>query len=83
MRVCLLFPGQGAQYPKMGLDLRDASPKVRDLFQLASDAAGFDVGRTLSAGTAEELAATDKAQTLITLVNLSAAAVLRRFPSGV
>jgi len=76
MRVCLLFPGQGAQYPKMGLDLRDASPKVRDLFQLASDAAGFDVGRTLSAGTAEELAATDKAQTLITLVNLSAAAVL-------
>jgi [acyl-carrier-protein] S-malonyltransferase len=76
MRTCLLFPGQGAQYPKMGMDLWEASPKVRDLFQLASDAAGFDVKRTLSEGTAEELAATDKAQILITLVDLSAAAVL-------
>jgi [acyl-carrier-protein] S-malonyltransferase len=76
MRTCLLFPGQGAQYPKMGMDLWEASPKVRDLFQLASDAAGFDVRHTLSEGTAEELSATDKAQILITLVDLSAAAVL-------
>jgi [acyl-carrier-protein] S-malonyltransferase len=60
----------------MGMDLWEASPKVRDLFQLASDAAGFDVKHTLSEGTAEDLAATDKAQILITLVDLSAAAVL-------
>jgi len=76
MRAFLLFPGQGAQYPKMGLDLREASPKVRELFQLASDAAGFDVERTLATGTAEELASTDKAQILITLVDLSAATSL-------
>lgn len=76
MRSCLLFPGQGAQYPKMGMDLWEASKKVRDLFQLASEAAGFDVKRTLAEGAAEELAATDKAQVLITLVDLSAAAVL-------
>jgi [acyl-carrier-protein] S-malonyltransferase len=76
MRTCLLFPGQGAQYPKMGMDLWEASPKVRDLFLLASEAAGFDVKRVLSTGTAEELAATDRAQILITLVDLSAAAVL-------
>lgn len=76
MRACLLFPGQGAQYPKMGLDLREASPKVRELFRLASDAAGFDVERALATGTAEELASTDKAQILITLVDLSAASVL-------
>jgi [acyl-carrier-protein] S-malonyltransferase len=60
----------------MGMDLWEASPKVRDLFQLASEAAGFDVKHVLSNGTAEDLAATDKAQVLITLVNLSAAAVL-------
>jgi [acyl-carrier-protein] S-malonyltransferase len=60
----------------MGMDLWDASQKVRDLFQLASEAAGFDVKNVLSNGTAEDLAATDKAQILITLVNLSAAALL-------
>jgi [acyl-carrier-protein] S-malonyltransferase len=60
----------------MGVDLWEASPKVRDLFQLASDSAGFDVKSVLSNGTPEELAATDKAQILITLVELSAAAVL-------
>jgi [acyl-carrier-protein] S-malonyltransferase len=60
----------------MGMDLWEASPKVRELFHLASDAAGFDVKRTLSEGTVEELATTDKAQILITLVDLSAAAVL-------
>ena len=58
------------------MDLWDASRKVRDLFQLASEAAGFDVKEVLSNGTAEDLAATDKAQILITLVNLSAAALL-------
>ena len=76
MRICLLFPGQGAQYPRMGMDLWDTSQKVRDLFQLASGTAGFDVRHVLSNGTAEDLAATDKAQILITLVNLSAAALL-------
>ncbi len=76
MRACLLFPGQGAQYPGMGMDLWEASQKVRDLFRLASDAAGFDVRRVLAEGTAEELAATDRAQVLITLVDLAAASVL-------
>lgn len=76
MRTFLLFPGQGAQYPRMGMDLWEESQKVRGLFELASEAAGFDVMRVLSTGTAEDLAATDKAQILITLVDLSAAAVL-------
>jgi [acyl-carrier-protein] S-malonyltransferase len=76
MRACLLFPGQGAQYPKMGLDFWEASERVRDLFELASDAAGFDVKQLLSSGSAADLASTDKAQVLITLVDLSAAAVL-------
>jgi [acyl-carrier-protein] S-malonyltransferase len=60
----------------MGMDLWEASQKVRDLFKLASDAAGFDVKHALSEGTAEDLAATDKAQILITLVDLSASVVL-------
>lgn len=58
------------------MDLWEESRKVRDLFERASEAAGFDVRTILSTGTAEDLAATDKAQILITLVNLSAATVL-------
>ena len=32
MRACLLFPGQGAQYPRMGMDLWESNQKVRELF---------------------------------------------------
>ncbi len=72
-----LFPGQGAQYEKMGLDLFDRYDEVKELFTLASDISGLDVRRLLSAGSLEEITATDKAQVLITLVNLSAAKVLQ------
>ncbi|MBN2858997.1 MAG: ACP S-malonyltransferase [Sphaerochaetaceae bacterium] len=73
-----LFPGQGAQYEKMGLDLFDTYDEVKELFTLASDTSGLDVHRLLSEGTLEEITATEKAQVLITLVNLSAAKVLKR-----
>ena len=77
MRNCFLFPGQGAQYPGMGMDLWEQSPPVRALFERASEAAGMDMKRLLSEATAEELQATDKAQPAITLVNLAASTVLR------
>jgi [acyl-carrier-protein] S-malonyltransferase len=77
MKTCFLFPGQGAQYPGMGMDLWEQSPSVRTLFERASEAAGMDMRRLLSESTAQELQATDKAQPAITLVNLSASAVLR------
>ena len=71
-----LFPGQGAQYEKMGLDLFEHYDEVRELFTLASDISGLDVHRLLSEGSLEEITATETAQVLITLVNLSAAKVL-------
>ena len=77
MKNCFLFPGQGSQYPGMGMDLWEQSPGVRGLFEKASEAAGMDMKGLLSGATAEELQATDKAQPAITLVNLSASAVLR------
>lgn len=72
-----LFPGQGAQYEKMGLDLFDTYDEVKELFTLAADISGLNVHRLLSEGTLEEITATEKAQVLITLVNLSAAKVLK------
>ncbi|TCW60226.1 ACP S-malonyltransferase [Treponema sp. J25] len=76
-KYAFLFPGQGAQYPKMGLDLYEQSPRVRDLFALASDVAQMDMRKILEEAPEEELKRTDLSQPLITLVNLSAAAVLR------
>lgn len=76
MKTCFLFPGQGAQYPGMGKDLYEASQKVKNLFELASDRTGIDVKKLLFEGTEEELKSTDKTQIAVTLINLSVAAVL-------
>jgi [acyl-carrier-protein] S-malonyltransferase len=78
MRLCFLFPGQGAQYPGMGKDLLESSQEARDLCERASKASGVDLDRMLREGTAEELASTDRSQIAITLVNIAAAALLRR-----
>lgn len=77
MKTAFLFPGQGAQYPGMGKDFFDASPRVRELFQLASDTTKIDTRRLLFEGTDEELKETVNTQIAITLVNLASAAVLK------
>ena len=77
VNIISLFPGQGAQYEKMGLDLYDRYDEVKRLFALAGDVSDFDVHHLLSEGSLEEITATEKAQVLITLVNLSAAKVLK------
>jgi [acyl-carrier-protein] S-malonyltransferase len=76
MKTCLLFPGQGAQYPGMGKDLFDASATVRELFGQASDATGLDLEALLFRGSAEDLQATNRTQIAVTLVNLAVARVL-------
>ena len=77
MKVCFLYPGQGAQYAGMGRDLYEASESVRTLVEAASDATSMDLKKLLFEGTDEELAATDKTQVSITVVNLAARLVLR------
>lgn len=76
MGNCFLFPGQGAQYPGMGRDLWENSPKVKDVFKYASDSTGMDVEKLLFEGTEEELKSTDKTQIAITTVSLGASALL-------
>ncbi|MDR0376681.1 MAG: ACP S-malonyltransferase [Spirochaetaceae bacterium] len=74
-RAAFLFPGQGAQYPGMGLDLMD-SRKARDLFTLASDVMGRDMEALIRDSDGETLKRSDVSQPAITLVNLAAAAWL-------
>ncbi|MDR1909583.1 MAG: ACP S-malonyltransferase [Spirochaetaceae bacterium] len=77
-KAIFLFPGQGAQYPGMALDLlATGSAGVRELFALASEALGADAEKALAESSAETLKRSDLAQPLITLANLAAAAFLR------
>jgi [acyl-carrier-protein] S-malonyltransferase len=74
-KTAFLFPGQGAQYPGMALDLLETgSPGVRELFELASEIMGRDMAALL--GDGEALKRGDAAQPAITLANLAAAALL-------
>jgi len=76
VKTCFLFPGQGAQYPGMGKDLWESSPRVKELFRVAAQSTGMDVEKLLFEGSEEELKATDKTQVAVTLVNVAAATVL-------
>jgi [acyl-carrier-protein] S-malonyltransferase len=73
--TAFLFPGQGAQYPGMGLDLLD-SQKVKVLFTLASDIMGQDMEALIRDSDGETLKGSDISQPAITLANLAAAARL-------
>ncbi len=77
MKTCFLFPGQGAQYPGMGKDLWEASPKVKELFEIASETSKMDMQRLLFEGSDAELRETDKTQVAVTLVSLAAGAILK------
>lgn len=70
------YPGQGAQYPGMAVDLHTASSHVRQLFSIASEACGRDLLQLLQSGTAEELQLTENTQVAITLANRAASIYL-------
>lgn len=76
--AAFLFPGQGAQYPLMALDLLEADASVKKLFQSASEAAGLDLEALLRDSDANTLKRTDVSQPAITVTNLAAAAFLRQ-----
>ncbi|MFK5982687.1 MAG: ACP S-malonyltransferase [Flavobacteriaceae bacterium] len=71
-----IFPGQGAQFTGMGLDLYDNSAKARELFNQANDILGFDIMKIMFEGTPEELKETKVTQPAIFLHSTILAEVL-------
>lgn len=77
MKLALLFPGQGAQYPGMGQELVAGSPAARAVMAEADEALGFSLSTTIFKGTEEELATTDITQPALLAVSIATWAVLR------
>ncbi len=62
-----IFPGQGAQFTGMGLDLYNNSPLAKELFERANEILGFNITAIMFEGTAEELKQTKVTQPAIFL----------------
>lgn len=71
-----IFPGQGAQYSGMGLDLYENSVIAQELFEKANQILGFSITDIMFEGTAEDLKQTKVTQPAIFLHSVILANVL-------
>jgi len=62
-----IFPGQGAQFTGMGLDLYENSPEGQHLFEDANSILGFNITDIMFEGTADQLKETKVTQPAIFL----------------
>ena len=62
-----VFPGQGAQFTGMGLDLYEKSPIAQELFENANDILGFSITDVMFEGSAEDLKETKVTQPAVFL----------------
>jgi [acyl-carrier-protein] S-malonyltransferase len=74
-----IFPGQGSQFPGMGKDLYENSPKAKEMFDKANDILGFKITDIMFNGTEEELKQTKVTQPAIFLHSVILAAISEEF----
>lgn len=74
-----IFPGQGAQFSGMGLDLFEKYPEAQDLFLKANDILGFEITDIMFEGSAEDLKETKVTQPAIFLHSVAIRTVLKDF----
>ncbi len=71
-----IFPGQGAQFVGMGLDLYENHSEAQELFEKANDILGFSITDIMFEGTAEDLKQTKVTQPAIFLHSVILSKVL-------
>jgi [acyl-carrier-protein] S-malonyltransferase len=71
-----IFPGQGAQFTGMGLDLYENSPLAQELFEKANTILGFHITDIMFEGSAEDLKETKVTQPAIFLHSVILAKIL-------
>ena len=77
-RIVCVFPGQGSQAVGMGQDLWAADDAVKDLYQEANEALGYDLQRLCFIGPEEELRLTQHAQPAILVHSVAAWTLVSR-----
>ena len=71
-----IFPGQGAQYSGMGLELYQNSASAKALFEKANQTLGFEITKVMFEGTSEQLKQTKVTQPAIFLHSTITAEVM-------
>ncbi len=71
IRLGIIFPGQGSQFPGMGEELYSAFDDAQEIFRLANEVLERDLMRIMFNGTSEELKLTINAQPSIAVVSLA------------
>lgn len=71
-----VFPGQGAQFVGMGLDLYEGYPQAQELFETANELLGFSITDIMFEGTVEDLKQTKVTQPAIFLHSVILSKVL-------
>ena len=67
MKTVYLFPGQGSQFPTMGLDMYEKYEQARNLFDRANQILGFSITDVMFSGTEDDLKQTKVTQPAIFL----------------
>ena len=76
MKTAFLFPGQGSQFPGMGLGLAQSFSSARAVFEEADEALGFPLSKLCFEGPEEALKLTENTQPAILTVSVAACAAL-------
>jgi [acyl-carrier-protein] S-malonyltransferase len=82
-RIAFVFPGQGSQAVGMGVDVYQASPAARAVFELADRALGFSLSTLCFEGPEERLRETIYTQPAIVATSLALLAALQEAAAGV
>ncbi len=77
IKIGLIFPGQGSQYVGMGKDLYDRYAPVRNIFEEANEALGFDIAKVCFQGPEETLKLTAHTQPAILATAVAVLSVMQ------
>jgi len=71
MTTAYIFPGQGAQYVGMGVEIAEYYPQAKEIYDCASTVLGFDLLKMCRVGPTEILKQTENAQPAILVTSLA------------